>query len=153
MPSPLDTYIPTWKNNFNPLRERINKSEQIQRLTKVLFVNKTIRPFHILTVTVRRFLWAGNPPQLCVELFEPQLHVYSMYSVIDPHHSHLLLLASHSLRSISLGSTTSSLRSTSITRIFVYSNSKYCFFSSAGGFFPFGFVFDFLQHRRKEDRL
>lgn len=64
-----------------------------------------------------------------------------------------LLLASHSLRSISLGSTTSSLRSKSTTRIFVYSSSKYCFFSSAGGFFPFGFAFDFLQHRREGDRL
>lgn len=79
----------------------------------------------------------------------------SIYSIINNHHSHShsLLLASHSLRSISLGSTTSSLRSKSTTRIFVNSGSKYCFFSSAGGFFPFGFVFDFLQHRREEDRL
>lgn len=88
-----------------------------------------------------------------VDVSKPHLHVSSIYSINDHHHSHSLLLASHSLRSISLGSTTSSLRSKSTTRIFVYSSSKYCFFSSAGGFFPFGFVFDFLQHRRKEDRL
>lgn len=62
---------------------------------------------------------------------------------------HSLLLASHSLRSISLGSTTSSLRSKSTTRIFVYSCSKYCFFSSVGGFFPFGFVLDFLQDKKR----
>lgn len=86
-------------------------------------------------------------------LFELLLHVSDTYSIIDFHYSYSLLLASHSLRSISLGSTTSSLRSKSTTRIFVYSSSKYCFFSSAGGFFPFGFVFDFLQRRRKEDRL
>lgn len=64
---------------------------------------------------------------------------------------HSLLLASHSLRSISLGSTTSSLRSKSTTRIFVYSCSKYCFFSSVGGFFPFGFVLDFLQHKKRQE--
>lgn len=73
------------------------------------------------------------------------------FQTTDHHASYSLLLASHSLRSISLGSTTSSLRSKSTTRIFVYSSSRYCFFSSAG-FFPFGFAFDFLQ-KKKGDRL
>lgn len=79
----------------------------------------------------------------------------SIVQICHDYHSqrHSLLLASHSLRSISLGSTTSSLRSKSTTRTFVNSGSKYCFFSSAGGFFPFGFVLDFLEYRRQEGRL
>ena len=63
---------------------------------------------------------------------------------------HSLLLASHSFRSISLGRTTSSLRSKSTTRTLVNSSSRYCFFSSAGAFFPLGFVLDFLQETGRE---
>ena len=65
---------------------------------------------------------------------------------------YILLLASHSLRSISLGNTTSSLRSKSTTRTLVHSASRYCFFSSVGGFFPLGFVLDFLLIEQQRDR-
>lgn len=57
---------------------------------------------------------------------------------------HALLLASHSFRSISRGSTTSSRNSQSVIRDLAYSGSKYTFFSSAAGFFPLGFALDFL---------
>lgn len=57
---------------------------------------------------------------------------------------HALLLASHSFRSISRGSTTSSLNSQSVILDLAYSGSRYTFFSSAAGFFPLGFALDFL---------
>lgn len=57
---------------------------------------------------------------------------------------HSLLLASHSFRSISRGSTTSSLNSQSVILDLAYSGSRYTFFSSAAGFFPLGFALDFL---------
>lgn len=63
---------------------------------------------------------------------------------------HALLLASHSLRSISRGSTTSSLKPTSVILDLVYSGSRYIFFSSAAGFFPLGFALDFLPERREQ---
>lgn len=66
-----------------------------------------------------------------------------------PLHPHALLLASHSLRSISRGSTTSSLNSKSVILDLVYSGSRYIFFSSAAGFFPLGFALDFLQERKE----
>lgn len=61
-----------------------------------------------------------------------------------PAPGHALLLASHSLRSISRGSATSSLNSHSAIRDCACSGSRYTFFSSAGGFFPLGFALDFL---------
>lgn len=61
----------------------------------------------------------------------------------------LLLLAIHSLRSISCGNETSCLNSKSVTRTRVYSGSRYSFFSSEAGFLPFGLAFDFLQERQK----
>ena len=62
-----------------------------------------------------------------------------------PARPHALLLASHSLRSISRGSTTSSLNPKSVILDLVYSGSRYTFFSSATGFFPLGLALDFLR--------
>lgn len=61
---------------------------------------------------------------------------------------HALLLASHSLRSISRGSTTSSLNSKSVILDLVCSGSRYTFFSSAAGFLPLGLALDFLPTER-----
>lgn len=65
-----------------------------------------------------------------------------------PPHPHALLLASHSLRSISRGSTTSSLNSKSVILDLVCSGSKYTFFSSEAVFLPFGLALDFLPRKK-----
>lgn len=62
--------------------------------------------------------------------------------------AHSLLLASHSLRSISRGSITSSLNSKSVILDLVCSGSRYTFFSSPAGFLPLGFALDFLPREK-----
>ena len=63
---------------------------------------------------------------------------------------HALLLASHSLRSISRGSTTSSLNPKSVILDLAYSGSRYTFFSSVAGFFPLGLALDFLRREERQ---
>lgn len=68
-----------------------------------------------------------------------------------PPRPHALLLASHSLRSISRGSTTSSLNPKSVILDLAYSGSRYTFFSSAAaGFFPLGLALDFLRREVRQ---